>query len=266
MSKRLTLVSAVLACMALVGCATPFTQYYQDNLLNSSSLTIPHVGEPRLITGTNPDADHIRMVEDGYRLKGVSNFSGPERGGNGALEQAKKIGAAVVIIYSKHTETISGVAPLTMPTTQIATTNASGNVFGSRGGMASYMGTATTTTTGSQTTYIPYTVRRADQFASYWMRGIPPIFGADTMALSPEVTRQIGTNKGIQIRAVVKGSPAFNADLLSGDVISQVDGSFVYDGRSFSSALAKSEGKLLTVLIYRDGKSMEKQVQIRRAD
>jgi hypothetical protein len=54
------------------------------------------------------------MVEDGYRLKGVSNFNGPEQGPKGALDQARKVGAAVVIVYSKHTETISGVTPLTM--------------------------------------------------------------------------------------------------------------------------------------------------------
>jgi len=93
-----------------------------------------------------------------------------------------------------------------------------GSAYG-YGGYASYSGTAYTTTYGSKTTYIPYTVHRSDYLATYWIKMKPPIFGTHIKDLTPEIRQQIGSNKGMLVYAVIKGSPAFEADILKGDVL-----------------------------------------------
>jgi len=47
----------------------------------------------------------------------------------------------------------------------------------------------------------------------------PPIFGTHIKDLTPEIRQQIGSNKGMLVYAVIKGSPAFEADILKGDVL-----------------------------------------------
>lgn len=174
--KRLILLIALL----VTGCANPFAKFYQDRTggidLASSPYVVLPSGEPKLYQGTDPKTDQQSMLENGYSLVGFSSFNASNINVDNALIQAKTVHAEIVLVYSKYTGTNSGVLPFTLPDTQTSTTTLSGSVYGS-GGYGNLYGTANTTTYGSKTMYIPYSVDRYDCFASYWIKMKPPIFG-----------------------------------------------------------------------------------------
>ena len=146
----------------MIGCVSPFSQFYYDCTERRDITKIPTVivsqNEPVLIRGNNVEDDFFQMLEDGYNPVGYSLFNSGNVNENGAIAQAKKVHASVVILYSEYTGTVSGTIPLILPDTKRSTTLFSGSANGSAG-YATYSGSAYKTTYGSKTTYIPYSVR-----------------------------------------------------------------------------------------------------------
>ncbi len=249
----------------LQGCAAPFAQFYYDQTGGADLSKLPSVvlptGEPQVYRGSDQEQDALKMFEDNYNLVGYSSFNAGNVDENGAITQAKKVNASVVILYSKYTGSVSGSVPLTLPDTRSSSTSLSGSAYGSSG-YTSYSGTAYTTTYGTKTTYIPYTVHRSDYLATYWIKMKPPIFGTHIIDLTPEIKQQIGSNKGVLIYAVIKGSPAFEADILKGDVLRKIGDVAVFDAESFQKALAEYQGREVDVLIVRGDKELHKSVKL----
>jgi hypothetical protein len=253
----------ILLPLLLAGCANPFVQFYQDRTgghdLTKSPVVVLPTGEPKLYRGADKDADYQRMLENGYNLVGYSSFNGANVNFNDALTQAKSVHAEIVLVYSKHTETRSGVMPLTLPDIQTSTTTLSGSAFGS-GGYGSFSGTANTTTYGTQTTYIPYSVDRHDVLASYWIKIKPPVFGVHTRELTPELRQRIGSNKGVHVFAVIRNSPAWKADVLKDDIITKISNTEILDRSSFRKVVGENHGKMVTVEILRNGRRITKEI------
>lgn len=264
MIKKLLVLGTI--ALLIQGCAAPFSKFYYDRTGGVDITKAPTVlisdGEPKLFRGNQEKEDSLKMLEDGYAMVGYSSFNAGNVDENGAISQARKVHASVVIIYSKYTNTVSGAMPLILPDTKTSSTSLYGNAYGS-GGYATYSGTAYTTTYGTKTTYIPYTVHRSDYLATYWIKMKPPIFGTHIRDLTPEIKQQIGSNKGILIYAVIKGSPAFDADILKGDVLRKIGDVLVFDMDSFQGALAKYKGRETDVVIVREGKELHKTIKLR---
>lgn len=249
----------------LGGCAAPFSQFYQDRTggldITKNPLFEVSQEKPKLFRGNDKDQDFYRMLEDGFGLVGLSAFNAGNVNINGAIEQAEKVHASVVLVYAKYTNTVSGEIPLTLPNTQTSTTSLSGSAFGSRG-FTNYSGTAYTTTYGSSTTYVPYSVDRHDYLATYWVKIKPGNLGVVWRDLTPELRKEIESNKGVVVIAVVKGSPAFYADILRGDIIRKVGDDEIYDLKSSQRIMAKYRGQKVVVYILRNGKEIQKEVQL----
>jgi len=263
MGKKL-IVASLLSAL-LQGCATPFAQFYYDQTGGADLSKLPSVvlptGEPQVYRGSDQEQDALIMLEDNYNLVGYSSFNAGNVDEDGAIKQAKKVNASVVILYSKYAGTVSGSVPLTLPDTRTSSTSLYGNAYGS-GGYASYSGTAHTTTYGTKTMYIPYTVVRSDYLSTYWIKMKPPIFGTYIRDLTPEIKQQIGSNKGVLIYAVIKGSPAFEADILNSAVLRKIGDVAVFDMDSFQKALADYEGRETDVVIVRGDKELHKSVKL----
>lgn len=249
----------------LSGCAGPFGQFYYDQTGGVDITQVPSVlvsnDPPTLIRGSHPEKDGQKMLEDGYLIVGYSSFNAGNVNENDAITQAKKVHAAVVLLYSRYTNTVSGAMPLTLPDTQTSNTSMFGSVQG-YGGSATYSGSAYTTTYGTRTTYIPYSVTRYDYFATYWIKTKRPVFGVHSRDLNDELRQQIGSNKGALVIAVVKGSPAFRADILKGDILRRIGTVDIYDVSSVQEALPQHAGEEVTVEILRNSTSIEKQVKL----
>ena len=245
------------------GCANPYSKFYNDytggiNIAESSNVIMP-IGKPKLIQGSNVEADGLRMLENGYILLGESNFNAGAINQNTAIDHAKKVYADTVIVYSQYTNTVSGSVPLTVPNTQ--TSYHSGSIYGSGGGYASYSGSSTTY--GTSTTYMPYSFRRYDYYATFWSKAKPMSLGIHFDNLTDELRKRVESNKGVYIVAVVKDSPAFNADLLNGDVIRKFNNIEVTNGTHFINLLiAENKGQQIELEIFRNGKTIIKQIQL----
>jgi hypothetical protein len=225
--------------------------------------------EPRVFYGVNPEADALKMVEDGYALIGYSSFIGRKFNENQAVDQARQLKASVVIVYSKYFDTKSGIQPLVLPDVKTSfssgQTTAYGSVFGSGGyasGSANAYGTGTTTTFGTKTIYAPYSIDRFEQGATYWVKVKESILGALATDLPPELRQKIGSNKGVLVIAVGKGTPAFSADILKGDVIKKINNIEILDQKHYVVTIFKNANKKNNITLLRNGKEIVKEIHL----
>lgn len=98
--------------------------------------------------------------------------------------------------------------------------------------------------------------------ATYWIKLKPLVFGVHVQDPDPETRQKIGSNKGVVVYAVIKGSPAFYADILKGDVLQKVGNVEVYDAKLFQETIARYAGQKITFEILRDGKEIYKEIQL----
>ena len=142
---------------------------------------------------------------------------------------------------------------MTLPNVQASYTN---------GMVGSAIVSAQTTTYGSETTDIPFSVNRYDYFASFWAKGTPPISGFLWDDLTDDLRKQIGSNKGVIVIGIRKDTPAFNADFFKGDIIKKIDDAEIEDAKMFKDLLDKVSGTKITITYLRDGKEFTKTIQL----
>jgi len=70
----------------------------------------------------------------------------------------------------------------------------------------------------------------------------------------------IGSNKGVVVIAVVKGSPAFAADILRGDILKRIGDQEILGFQTFSEATELYAGKKVTVIFLRDSKEFTREI------
>jgi len=104
-SYRFVLVLVLLGFSLLhSGCANPYTRNYHDMTSGKRVSDIPDIipnsGAPRVFRGTDFHADDVGYLEDGYVPIGYSDFYGDDADESAALEQAKRLNAAFVVLYS----------------------------------------------------------------------------------------------------------------------------------------------------------------------
>lgn len=258
MPKRQLSGMLVLAMISvlLAGCVNPYSRYYHD-LTGGADLSktpgiVPTDEAPVISPGRDMDADYQTMYGEGYLLIGYSLFNGKEFPEYLAKQQAQAVKAQRVVVYAKYTGTEQQAVPVSVPTTAVAKTAYAGS-----GGY----GVAATTVVGSTTAMVPVSVRRFDQVATYWVRAIRnPILGIDFRDLTPAQKASIQTNKGVSVFAIQKGTPAYNADLLTGDILKSFGGQEVTEVGAFKDLLRRFAGQEVRVDFLRDGKPMSKQV------
>ena len=246
----------------VAGCANPYQKFYHDQLFGRHVNEVPSLevttASPSLYSTENMPRDNQAMVENGFALIGYSTFNSGPVDSNKAMDHAKNVGAVVVIVQSRYTHTVTGSVPYTVQNPdQTVTTMTQGNIYGS-GGYSNFSGTSISTVPGGSTTYqMPYSIDRSDFVATYWVKRKPPALGIIVADLPDTLRQKLQRNRGVVVLAVLKGSPAFTADILKGDVVVGIDGDTTNDSRSFLEVITKYLGKPVTIKIIRDGKPME---------
>jgi hypothetical protein len=245
--------------LACIGCKNPFAEFYHDQTGGHDLVAEGRIGKgtgsPQVYTGTTPEADSLRMYEDGYLLLGYSSFNGNasvEK--DDAISHGVRVGATTILLYPpKHTGTRSGSMPLVLPNNTTTYSTGSATAYGP-GGTATVFGSGTSTTFGTQVVDIPYSVERYDYMASYWAKGTRPIvFGARYQDLNPAERAELGTNKGVKIIGVLKGGPAYRADILLGDIIRKIGRTEIQDSVHFGQVLQENNGTTAAVDLIRGG-------------
>jgi S1-C subfamily serine protease len=80
--------------------------------------------------------------------------------------------------------------------------------------------------------------------------------------LTDELRKKVESNKGVYIIAVIKGSPAFNADLLKGDIIRKLNNIEIIDKNHLINLIAENKEQRIELEIFRNEKTIIKQVQL----
>lgn len=254
---------ALLSIMILTSCANPYAQFYRGQPDARTLVQYEPSAEPlKVYTTDNFDRDIRVLVTKGYFVIGNSSFNA---GGNAVTEaqlqeQAKRVGAQVVLVASQYTNTVSGAVPLVLPNNTTSYSSGTATAYGS-GGYATAYGSGTTTTYGTQTVMMPYQTQRFDFGAVYLAKGKQRV-GLYPKPLDDETRKTLGTNKGLIVDLVVEGSPAFMADVLPGDILVSVAGQPVYSLEQYITLLGTLEGKPVAFEILRNGVSLEKQITV----
>lgn len=252
----------------LSACGSPYSKFYQPipGIANSPIPIVPFSGEPTVGLGSGDVRNDIRtMYEQGYGLIGHSNFVGPAQNQSGAVAQAKTVGAARVLIYSKYRNTVTGSIPITVPTATTSYSSGTVNTFGS-GGYGTGMYSGTTTTYGTETTEIPYSVDKYEQYALFFAPLERTGLGILTAKLSDAERQALGSNMGAEITAVRIDSPAFKSDILPGDLLLSIGGTSVYDAATLRQTVTAARGHNTDVVLFRGGKKITKKVLVPDGD
>jgi len=272
--KRAPALLLPLLALALCGCQNNYSKFYTSTLKPGYEIWLqPFSGHTDFVS-TSIDrfvADRDTLMRRGYRVIGVANFQAGARDYSSSLkEQAKLVGADVVLMASSYARTISGVVPFTtFSPGKVSTTYSSGTVnasaYGSGGtanAIGNYSGTSTTIGPAtSDTTFIPYQVER-DNYAACFFRKGKFVFGANTNPLTDAQRAQYQRNAGLCVMMVADGSPAFNANVLVGDVLISIDGESITTNDAFMAQVAARAGKTARFTILRGDKTLNFDVAL----
>lgn len=278
---RKILVGTTLATLLLSGCASMenWPGYCALCVNNYAKFYTTEGGAPPDVVAArrvaappgSPQVAHVAQYDDsvatalarqGYVLIGSTAFtSGRPESEHDAIKQGIKVGADLVVILNpEYQGSTTASVPITTPTTTTSYTNGTATAYGS-GGPVTAFGQATTTTYGTNTTYMPMTVNRNAYAAGYFVK-FRYTFGANFRDLTDGERQQLQTNRGAFVNTVVDNSPAYNSDILPGDVIVGINGQSPSGYAGLMDLLNVNRGRTVEVTIVRAGKTLSKHVSL----
>ena len=86
-------------------------------------------------------------------------------------------------------------------------------------------------------------------------------FGARFRSLTPDEEKTLGAS-GVQIGDVVRGTPAADANLQTGDFVLKLNGKVIANRAEFQQLLSNNVGKRVTLTINRGGVTMDRLVRL----
>jgi hypothetical protein len=223
----------------------------------------PASGSPRVVPVTMWDASTASAyARQGYVLIGASGFtSGWPESDRDAIRLGVQLGADLVVILApEYKGTVTASVPLTIPNATTSQTNGSATVYGPNGPVTAF-GDSTTTTYGTSTTYMPMTVQRSAYAAGYFVKGRYR-FGANFRDLTDNERQQLQTNRGAYVSYVIDNSPAYNSDILPGDVIVALNDQPPSGQAGLLKLINENRGHTVHVTVVRAGRTLSKEVSI----
>ncbi|MDR3177637.1 MAG: PDZ domain-containing protein [Campylobacteraceae bacterium] len=234
-----------------------YSQFYKPIIENNKTTVelLNKDGEPKLIhsSSDNIENDILEVISNHYIAIGTSGFIGTNQ--EGALKSfAKSIGAVVVLYDTQYAN--SEQMTLFLPTTETSTINL--NTYGNAGtfnknGFASTNSFANTygTVTTSANKPFSYKIDKYNHTAIFFARDTSKKrFGIFPKPFTNQIRKTLQRNNGILVGAVYKGTPAFNANILSDDLIISINDIGVSEN-NFSSVIdtIPSDERIKVVLL-----------------
>lgn len=201
--------------------ANDWQKYYKS--LGATDGLIKSKLPPESVPSTGSvESDVDSMWQRGFEAIGYTYFNTGNSSTADGVRLGKDLQARYVIIQTKLTSTSQANIPLTLPTTETSQTSGTVSTYGSSGSnFGNYSGT--TITTGSTTTYIPITINHFDKSALFFMEMPKTGTGIRYRELTPDEMARLETRRAFVVVSVRDGSPAYNADILPGDLVTHID-------------------------------------------
>ena len=243
----------------LVGCVSPWERFY-----SGSETPADYVYGGTTVCRRVDNPEEVKAyLREGYLVFGEASFNA---GGGVSLDslqsQGEKVGADIVLYWAGNAQTSQSamVIPQFNPGTQ-QTTYLNGYGYG-----GSFSGTATTYTPGTYSTQVvPVTVTRMDYSAIFLRKRVTkPALGVSVREMTSAEASTVGTNSAVAIDLVMRNTPAFEADVMDGDFLLEIDGMKIPDGRTFMSTIELKRGQTIRVLLSRRGTRLTKTIRTNR--
>ena len=167
--------------------------YKAQNANNIKSLN-PNVQTEMFVSNRKED-DNIRMLEEGYDLMGTTGFTAGNVSPELALQFGKTIKADTVLVYSKYGSEKTNDSKM-----QLIREAAKNKTEVTEADLAA-----------TETQY--------NYFASYWAKLPTPLMGIHVIKLVQTTKEGPKPEAGLQLIAVIVGSPAAKAGLVRGDAL-----------------------------------------------
>lgn len=223
------------ALLLNISCAiNQFANNYRSNVDISQVPKLELLrGDPEIVNVDDFEKAYNQALTQGYILLGISTFQGEIEQDYNILQLARDKGATLVIRTSKfsHTEYKNFYIPLTSTSTSNTLAYGVGhsNVYNSRNqyvGSISNSAAATATTTSENTNWVPMQTSENIylQAGAFFIKSnVQYTLGAYTRDLTTEESSKYKTNKGVVVTHVIRNSPAYDLDLVPGDVITSIN-------------------------------------------
>ena len=171
----------------------PYTQFYTANTNLDEDLLPTEEVELRTVSFEQFEDLYNQLITENYQVVGTSNFNGSIYDKTFATDQAKSVGAELVLVAQKFSDTSTytssvvrygyGVAPITS------------------------------------------TQRRYDQSATFFVKRLKKMkFGVYFNLLTTKEKQENATNYGLKVITVVNDHPMFYAGVIPGDILLEMDG------------------------------------------
>lgn len=234
-----------------VGCATSgfndyFNPWYEDNFFPSEAY-LKDGETPAIISTSDLESKYREIASNWFWCIGYSGFNGPDLHSYEIRDDLVRLGkrtrAKVIAWSKKYTDTRSGA--YTLPNTKYHS-------------YIDFYGNYHSYTTTSYSTY-SYSVQRYD-YSAYLFVPIPREYrkqyapGFSVSNLSQKDRERYQRNTGCLVNIVYKNSIAYYANILHGDVITQINDKRIYSVDDFFAVRSKSrKGDLWDMTIIRNG-------------
>jgi hypothetical protein len=199
-----------------------------------------------------------KMAESGYLLVGETLFARDQYPIIAAKLHCGDTGAERVLFNTQIVSSTTNSMTIMSPQISYAKTTYQGH-------LGNYIGASTTTFTQYVPQNINWHVNTYRNWATYWVKGKPPILGAYYGELSDEMRYEAETNSGAYVYFVVNDSPAFHNNLIVGDVIIKIDEQKIVKPDDMTQVLANKAGKEVVLLIVRKGENKEISLKLNPA-
>lgn len=249
---------AMVFALVLGGCQNYYETYYEQSKFYNKDNMIFYAEEPKIIYSTSPEEDYNQYARKGYGVIGISHFNSGEvnqSSQSNLRKAAKKIGAEIVIWNKTYTNTVTGTATHTYYTPKTQTSYHSGTIQNNYKPLSSYNYTGTTRTYSQEkkVAYVPYSISRYDYGVIYLGKVINLRFGLMARNLLTEERKKNHLKSGIYITVIAENGPAFDSDLVEGDIVTKIDGRLIKNYEEFL-LIDVSKLKKVTIEYLRDGK------------
>jgi hypothetical protein len=102
-------------------------------------------------------------------------------------------------------------------------------------------------------------------FASFWNKyATPRTLGVMSRNLNDEEKKRSESNKGVAVELIVKNTPAYENDIIVGDIILKINSEIIVDNDSFIYLVKKYRGTQIDIEIFRNREIINKTITLNK--